>query len=51
MNAIQTMMAMKAFALAIESVEGHGCGKCGPEIQPEITGLQVRALPGADQVW
>ena len=38
------MMAMTAFALAIESVEGHGSGNWGPEIQADLNAIWTRDI-------
>jgi hypothetical protein len=44
MNAIQTIMAMTAFALAIESVQGHGSGNRGPETQGDLNAIWTRDI-------
>jgi hypothetical protein len=44
MNTIQTITAMTAFALAIESVQGRGSGNWGPEIQADLNAIWTRGI-------
>ncbi|MBV8274040.1 MAG: hypothetical protein JO170_02110 [Verrucomicrobia bacterium] len=44
MKTIQTILAMTAFALAIENVQGHDFGNWGPEIQADLNAIWTRDI-------